>query len=384
MDSLPIDILSLIFINLNRLGNITSKLIMIKDLLKIARVNKRFYNLIYKDNRIWKQFYKENLSDNIPKIWIKTAYINIIKYLVELNEENLEEIYTEAAEKGYEKIIYLIPTENIDISILEIAARKGNEDILFYLLDKGIFNKKKKRKINKKLISIAIHHGRIQLLEKLEKRGIKISIEDADEDYLTTAIANGKIEMVKYLEQKFNLKMNGASLETAIDSGNIETFKYVFNGGKYTKEDIDDAIANAQNTEQILYLWPYSSKDTENINNAINGLIRSKWDFDKNIIPLLILGADINYNKGEILNAAIKKNDLDAIKYLIKHKANLNEKYPNNPLVTAAFMADIKTFKYLIKKGANVNNIDKSNLVQIKKEKPDIYKIILQEKKNKK
>lgn len=311
MNLLPNDVLYLIFIKAAQSNLLKAKLAVIKDLIRLSRVNKRFYGIIAKSDRIWKHLYQEDLSDDIPEN-VRKKYIREVKKFEKLEDDEKEE---RAAKKGYEKIIARIPPDNIGLSIMEAAARGGNHKIISELLNKREWKGKVKNKLYKKLLSITIFHGRLELLEKLEEKGIKLESEDAEDVYLTDAIVSGRVEMVKYLEKRFNVEVNGGYLDIAIDSGDIQMLKYITEKKDCKKDDIDEAIANAQNAEQVLYLWPLSSKDVENL-NAILTTITSWDDFDNEVKPILELGADVNYGDCQLLDIAIRKNDIPAIKYL--------------------------------------------------------------------
>lgn len=89
------------------------------------------------------------------------------------------------------------------------------------------------------------------------------------------------------------------------------------------------------------------------------------------MIQTLEKGADPNYSTsmgGSLLMCAVQKKDLETVKILIEHKADINNKggmYGNTPLHSAACIPDIDLVFYLIEQGADPRIKNNSNSTPI-------------------
>src|ERR1700735_3909496 len=86
MEILPNDVLYVIFGKFNEISDTDSASTIVKDIYRLSRINKRFYNIIRKSNRIWTYLYRQNLSDNVPED-VEKEYIKIVKKFEELTNK---------------------------------------------------------------------------------------------------------------------------------------------------------------------------------------------------------------------------------------------------------------------------------------------------------
>lgn len=373
MEHLPADVLHSIVLKFNKQEDgFKDKLIGARNILRLCRINKRFNQIYCQNERIWKELFKRDFSDKLPDN-VKREYLENLK---EFEEMYGVEIYEEAAYKGYEKIMYKLKPEDITRGMILEAVRGGNENTLFYLLDKTESIKENRKSLIRDVIETTIESGNLKLFEKLEDR-FDIPI---DKRFMSRAIKSGNLDLLKYMENKYNLEIEDKDLEH-VSNNSLQIIKYILSKVTISKPEIDKIIRNAANSEIMQYLWPLGTKNIDNLNRAVFNLLKYKrWNnFFIDIKPLLDLGIDIHKNDDLILRSMIKANEFEAIKYLVKRGADVNAEEENGSvmLVEAVFSDNKDIFMYLIENGADVNNIIKIDLIAIKREKPEFYKLIL-------
>lgn len=186
-----------------------------------------------------------------------------------------------------------------------------------------------------------------------QKKGDQINArEERNWTALIAAASTGKLEVVKYLVQKkakLNLRTNlgDTAIYRASANGHTEIVKFLLESG---------ANPNIRDKKGDSCLMKAASKG--NID-----------------IMRLLLEAKVNPNEVRIpgidgttaLMAAVQEDRTEAIKLLIKYKADVNARDQNGDaaLSLAASLGKVNSVKLLIEAGANVSNLSFFGLTPI-------------------
>lgn len=235
-------------------------------------------------------------------------------------------------------------------SLLHLAVREGNVDIIKYLASEGA-NVNIRNIVDETPLHIAANLGNLDVVIQLISNGADINIKDSiGNTPLHDAVENDQIQIVKYLisqEAEINTQNNGhqSPLHEAVVFDKVEMSKFLISKGAKVNTKDDDrksplhaAVIN-ENLEIVKYL-------------IMNGAdVNAKDKFDRT--PL---------------HQAANEGNLDVVKHLISNGSEIDEKgafYLHlgameltlncTPLHIAAKNGHFEVVKYLIYQGADVN-----------------------------
>lgn len=270
------------------------------------------------------------------------------------------------------------------------------EKIIDYLLDFGNIDINStieyKRSETKPMIT-AIELNRINSVQKLINKGINvneiISYLDKNTTYLLIAIYYKHNDIAKLLIDN-NSNINEITygdintdpiypMKLAIEHGNIEIMDYMINNGLNIHQDIKDLSYMIFGFDTLGYcgLALLERLDIEIIDFLISKGLNQKHkdeclslsvlyktgDRQRLIEEFLTLGANINpTNINSPLLVAVQKANFKAIKFLVRHGADINILYNcHTPLLSAFNIKKIDRYKsiidYLLDNGADPNKV---------------------------
>lgn len=368
---------------------------------------------------------------NALKVAVKEGNSEIKQLLIgamveEANKVKRKELLIESIEIGFKEAIAILVEKTLDIDNIFITAIKANNsiDILELLIEKGIGDKVKDED-GATALMIAAEKGNVDSVRFLLERGadinecrsstlvytivnessashIRIEVEGID-SVLSRALESKNEDLIAFILSKEDLiyKNIGAVIirlvQKSFSSIGIKALKLLLNRleelGKTEelfkvdhpkeREDIDyeginalklTRIAIGFNNEKLLKL---SLKKGVNLNHFDwrNKLLLMIASNDKNMLKMLIeAGADVNVvdNDGSSpLYFAVSKNNLEAVKILVRNGANIDFRREGEPtgrlnhvtehnsdystvLIKAINRGRIKVVDFLIKSGANL------------------------------
>lgn len=221
------------------------------------------------------------------------------------------------------------------------------------------------------ILHLVASYNRVDLIDELIKFGNAKSIIEAknkdDETPLIYAILNNSVEAVNKLIKVGADVNNGDDyppLSQAIFKGNLNIIELLLEAGAditcscedmslidYTKK-----VRSGENCSNIIKLLE------EYLNKKLRFELNNMWLRDLNkCIKFIECGADINTQDKDgltTLHIASDRGDLDAVKYLVENKANINiqDATGRTPLVYAVeIYRNDEVIKYLIEQGADKN-----------------------------
>ncbi|KTD74041.1 ankyrin repeat domain-containing protein [Legionella tucsonensis] len=201
-------------------------------------------------------------------------------------------------------------TDNQGNTPLMVAAGRGNLKIIEYLLEKGC-DLHRKNNIGENAATLAAGNGQLEILEFLDNAGADLMVvNDKDENALMSAARNGHLVCVSYLLGR----------SVSVDLKN--------NQGKTAFQ-----LAFEANQLEIANLLVTKSTSTE---------------------------------KDQALFDAVKRGDLDGLRWLVKHGASLSATNESQmtPILLAASLGNIKLIDYLL-------SIDEPSLIHDKDSEGD-------------
>jgi ankyrin repeat protein len=262
----------------------------------------------------------------------KTGDLNEIKLLIESDPSRINK----KNEDGH--------------SLLHIAARAGNADLVKYLASKGA-DVDIKDNYGETPLQIAAHLDNVDVVIQLVSNGADINVRDSiGKTPLHDAVYSGQFQIVKYLISQgadINTKeINGKSpLHDAVINKNIEIAKYLISNGANVNTKNGDGKSPLHLAAAGGYL------DIAHHLTAHGATINVKDKFDR--IPL---------------HDAVYDGHLEMAKYLISKDSNVNERgafyltwgsfqitLGCTPLHLAAHRGHREIAKYLITQGADTN-----------------------------
>jgi ankyrin repeat protein len=206
-------------------------------------------------------------------------------------------------------------------------------------------------------------------------------ITNHNNDYLTKAIENKDIEVVKYLIEECEADVHDKSasrsntvLMSAVESDDIDIIKYLIEkhgADVHAKNNIGDTAliytALSGNIDIAKYLIEKHGADVNNINNIGDTvLILAEGLGHIYLVKYLIEEYKLDVNtidEGHTLAIAVESGDVDLVKYFVEeHKfdANAKNKHGQTPLITAVHMLDAEKgnmdiIQYLLEYSANID-----------------------------
>ena len=278
-------------------------------------------------NISWKSFYFDNEStvdsiiDNHDKlIWaVKQGHHNLVKYLLKNKSKSLD--------------INIVTSQQE--SLLELAVKYNYIEVVQLLLDHRI-KVNSKGKLKWTPLHWAVYNQNLLIVQLLLKNSIRINVKEKNGlTPLHIATMKGNIEIIKYLikrKAKINVKddKNGIMpLHLAIyyNYADVVSLLMQYNNNLeyrdfYNRTLLHFAVANGNSKMVDLLVSKIST-------NTVDDMGRTP------------------------LHWAAQEGDIDIIKVLIKHNAQINikDKFNDTPLKIAAFLGHTKEVLFLFEQG---------------------------------
>jgi len=292
----------------------------------------------------------------------KNGHLEIVKFLID-NGANIhiedDEALFEAVEDDHLDVVKFLIDNGIDIlnnkTILNKILNNKNLDIFNYLLDKGAV-------ITNELLSHAILSEKIDIVKLLID---KFNIKPKDKDILLVCY-NNDTKLLKYLIEKgldIYYDNNSLLLKSSV-LGKFNIVKFLIENNVSIKTNKYKVILNAcksHNLNLLKYLINNikvdSSIDEEYLqqifNESLTEVLKTK---DNKFIKYLLENTNADINSKENIEELIKVsrfNKLEKVKYLIESGVNYNHKY-NEHLLMAALSNNIEIVKYLFDFGDRI------------------------------
>ena len=285
--------------------------------LKVAMGSPNVYSRYKLNQRILKELLATGQKSGLSPI-LESAILGESKKVAEfanagdLNKEDRQKVLFSTAAFGDVETMKLLLSKGLDIqsldqsmTLLDIAAKYNNKDMVKFLYEKGI---------------------------KLETKN------DKGQTALTLAISNNQLDNAKYLLsvgaifQVFSNRENDV-LAIASSNGNIDMLKFILDNGY----PLDNSHVFTAMLEAI------SNKHT----NVLQYFL-----VNKKISP------HIEYMDDDLLSEACLWGNIETVKYLVEHGADVNGvKIKGRPLYYAAQKRKTEIAAYLLEKGADAKVI---------------------------
>ena len=235
-------------------------------------------------------------------------------------------------------------------SPLILASKLGKKDFVSLLLEKKVNSELKANNGNTALL-FAIDKSRFEIVNLLIESGANIIISNNEGiTPLILASSNGyNLEIVKTLvKKKVDLEMTdnnrNTALMTALRKNQLEIADFLIeNGAKMSNKDISDQTS--------LMLSCYHN----------NSIIPERQKLHMKIInDILSSGVSVNdpaKNGNTPLILVCQNGNLDILKLLVEHKANIADKSMDgaSALGEAARYGNLEVIEFLLKNGADMN-----------------------------
>jgi len=249
-----------------------------------------------------------------------------------------------ALQNNYHHIVkYLINIEkklnrlSFHDNILVDAIKCNNLNTVKFLINYGIDLNKANQKNELPLI-VAIHHKRFEIIETLIRHGANPNYQCNCETPLTCAIVQRNINIINYLLE------HGANIDQRISLSDTSSF----NSNKSAAQIIKYNIEHCSNSNGKIKIddTPLSIAVKLDDNDIIKNLIKHG--------PNLTIKVEHQYENA--MNTLIKRNNYTMMEYLIEVGENLNQGDKNyNPLIISVGYNNYKLLNYLLSYGADVN-----------------------------
>ncbi len=278
---MPSDVIESIAINLGP-----------KEIINLCTTNKKFNNILCKNNYFQKEYGLKYLTKDISRLPInKLGKYNVIQELSFLEKD------IGLIGKGYE--IYLnnnINTFNYQKSQSKIflaAAENGHLDIMEYLM----IRYQHLQSYNNKALELAAENGHLNIIKYLLTDNITISIKNY---LLVEAAKNGHLDIVKYLISKGAQThyLNDKAMYSALKNGHSDVVKYLISIDLDPDLLIYLALTRAAlygNLELIKYLVSISQY---NIDFKLALIFAAQEGYLEVVKYLISEGADIKHLSG--------------------------------------------------------------------------------------
>ena len=203
----------------------------VRDVLKLCLYNDTFNRRVCQnqDSIVWKVLYQRDISNNVPRDYIASHYLDIMDHILQLNPN--QRLYY-GAEHGYEEIVKSSPQHGANIHAnddyaLRLAAMYGHTETVKLLLDHGA----NIHADNDDALHSAAENGHTETVKVLLDRGARIhALNDLA---LGLAAQNGHTDTVKVLLD-YGADIHAgddAALRYAAKYGHTETVKVLLDRG---------------------------------------------------------------------------------------------------------------------------------------------------------
>jgi len=248
---------------------------------------------------------------------------------------------------------------------------------------------KNKHSVDYKAFRKATYNNDLITIENILKNN-KFSISYINE-CMNIAAKKGYLDLMRYFIEQCNANIynkDGLCLELAVKENHIDIVYYLFNRGKYIINSCNNALPFACAKGYVEIVQKFIENDRNCINKALNHACQ---EGQIDLIKYLIKESRdsnslIHYNNDFALFTAIFYNQFETVKFLVEecganiHNANIHAE--NNSLIFSSGYDNLDIIKYLIKHNVDVNNIHSKNKILLNavfRHNLDIIKYIVSE-----
>lgn len=293
-------------------------------------------------------------NDILLEYSMKKGNLEIVKYLVDKYDEicitNFNRIKYE--KETHLEIIEYFAEGRVNINdIFRYGAKNNNLEIIIYSIEKGAVID-----TNKDTFLYCAGRGFLEVVEYFVENNISSLLK---EEALIQSVKGGHLETAKYLvENGTNIHVRGDYVLTlAASNGYFEIVKYIVSKG-VNIEDYDAALMTSAK-KGYLEIVKYLLQKGANI-HATNdyALCHASKNGHLEVVKHLVeKGAYIDANNNCAIIWSAKKGHLEVLKYLlVESKDNvINKDYA---LALSSKNGQLNTVKYLVENGANVHTND--------------------------
>ncbi|XP_067653128.1 serine/threonine-protein phosphatase 6 regulatory ankyrin repeat subunit A-like [Haliotis asinina] len=326
---------------------------------------------------------------NILHCACRGGNVNIVSYILiqsslDINSKCHDEMtpVMHAASLGKNEVFDILVKNGANLSdtdvdgstILCLACRGGNVEIVNYILMQNIVDINRKNIDGKTPVVCAAHDGNREVFDILVKKGVNLSVTDQNGDnVLHWACRGGKIKIVNYILMQTIVDINSNNgwgmtpVMSAALHGRREVFDVLVEKGaniSVVDEDGDNILhfaclgADENILQHILRL------NLVDINyrgsNGMTALLLAAQHNAHYVFKLLLnSGADpsvVNSDGNNVLHFACKADDEEIVKHVLQlHLVDINCRGSNGmtPLLLAARYNTIGAFELLLENGAD-------------------------------
>lgn len=249
---------------------------------------------------------------------------------------------------------------------LHFAAERGNERIIELLLKNGAIIDAKAKGLTP--VYFATLHGKDKVVKKLLDHGANVDAQDTSgKTILHLAVELGNLKMVDHILKHgpdLNNKMNSSSLNKAI-CGAKGKYKLIIDkllkyGFTY---DPDQKLLQTAIEKGYTQIVENCLKNSSNAKSFLNNLPKKSYS---------------------LLHAAVQKKQYEITEMLIKYGADVNvvDGKDKSPMYYATENGDIKMLKLLLANEASVKNCSGLLINAVKKENIEMVQLLLKHKVN--
>jgi len=254
--------------------------------------------------------------------------------------------------------------------ILANAIDRNNEELIRYVITNGLNNINEIINHRSSLLGLAINNNCSMELIQYMVEHCKNEIDKINESYYTgtavnEAFSHNDLSLITYLNENGFHIYNSTVISKEIYYFNDNIIKYlIHHNPEFFNNNISVLTNMLKGKKDYSFIHCYEDKNKEIVKYIINHniineiseelLVISIKENDQDFIEYLLrhrIPVGINS-----LNKAVKKGNLDLVKYLINYGVNINQskKQENSPLVTAIENKQLKIIEYLVDHGANL------------------------------
>lgn len=249
-----------------------------------------------------------------------------------------------------EKDLSLNICDNYGMSVLSIASKYGNNDVVKYLLDQGVDVNGGEGYVPP--VVMAAKNNHYDVVKYLIEKDANLVPSSDFYNVLYEAANNGNIQMVDLiLKSGYPLDDNYlfSTDKRVIENNNTSVLQYLLDNGYGLKIKKDgQSLLEYADDYYVAKVLVEGGLDINEYNKSAKDLKMLEYLFDNGASPNRILENAITYGNMDILNLTIKNNvDMNYI-----DETSLSK---DSPLIMAAYSGSKSIMQKVIKNGADIN-----------------------------